>query len=245
MTTPEQVARRAKRELARLSRPAGAFDAGRYFRGPHGLGFYNTGTQVVRHLARQIYRERRQQWSVDDAMRCADVLIRDRHLEVKGLAIELVALYRHDFIPALLPKWKRWLASGHSSNWATTDAICGYLIGPLVLSHPALASTVARWAGHSCLWVRRAAAVGLIASVHGGAGLGLAYGVATRLRSDREDLIQKAVGWMLREAGKADPARLERYLLSGGAKIPRTTLRYAIERLPPAKRRVLLKATRR
>ena len=71
------------------------------------------------------------------------------------------------------------------------------------------------------------------------------YEIAKRLHADREDLIQKAVGWVLREAGKTDPARLERYLRANGASIPRTTLRYAIERFPEAKRRNLLVATRK
>ncbi len=64
------------------------------------------------------------------------------------------------------------------------------------------------------------------------------------LHPDPADLIQKAVGWLLREAGKADAGRLERYLRANGPKIPRTTVRYAIERFPSAKRRELLGATR-
>jgi 3-methyladenine DNA glycosylase AlkD len=71
------------------------------------------------------------------------------------------------------------------------------------------------------------------------------YQVAQRLHADREDLIQKAVGWTLREAGKTDMPRLERYLRANAAGIPRTTLRYAIERFPAAKRARLLKETRR
>jgi hypothetical protein len=58
-------------------------------------------------------------------------------------------------------------------------------------------------------------------------------------------LIRKAVGWLLREAGKADAGRLERYLRANGPRIPRITLRYAMERFPPAKRRALLKITKR
>jgi hypothetical protein len=56
--------------------------------------------------------------------------------------------------------------------------------------------------------------------------------------------IEKAVGWALREAGKADMPRLERYLRANGRSTPRTTLRYAIERFPERKRRALLVATR-
>jgi 3-methyladenine DNA glycosylase AlkD len=59
------------------------------------------------------------------------------------------------------------------------------------------------------------------------------------------DVIQKAVGWTLREAGKADANRLERYLRAHGPAVPRTTLRYAIERFPAVKRASLMMATRR
>lgn len=112
------------------------------------------------------------------------------------------------------------------------------------MQHPPLAKRVARWTRDPVLWVRRASAVSLIPSVRHGVALNLAYRVARELHSDKEDLIQKAVGWLLREAGKADPKRLERHLRATGAKIPRTTLRYAIEPFPPAKRRVLLRETR-
>ncbi len=59
-----------------------------------------------------------------------------------------------------------------------------------------------------------------------------------------DDLVQKANGWLLREAGKADAARLERFLLEHGPAVPRTTLRYAIERFPPARRKALLLETK-
>jgi len=78
-----------------------------------------------------------------------------------------------------------------------------------------------------------------------GESLDLLYANAKVLHGDRHDLIQKAVGWALREAGKHDPARLERYLLENGPAIPRTTLRYAIERFDDAKRHKMLAATRR
>ena len=77
-----------------------------------------------------------------------------------------------------------------------------------------------------------------------GLALADAYDVAAALRSDQHDLIHKAAGWLLREAGKTDPARLERHLLTNGPAIPRTTLRYAIERFQAGKRRELLAATR-
>ena len=227
-----------------MKRPAGPFDASRYFRGGGDLGFYNVGTAAVRRLARDIYLARRHDWSIDDALTFADVLIRDRVLEVKSVGIEVVARYRRDFRPHLLPAWKRWLADNHAANWATTDLLCGVLVGPLLVQYPELAPRMRTWARDRHLWVRRASIVGLLPSVRRGASLDLVYEIAERLHADGEDLIQKAVGWGLREAGKIDLPRLERYLRANGQSIPRTTLRYAIERFPPAKRRVLLEKTR-
>jgi 3-methyladenine DNA glycosylase AlkD len=236
--------RDAKRALARMARPAGDFDAGRYFRGPGDLAFYNVGTANMRALARSIYDAHREDWSIDDAMAFADALIVDRHLEAKSLGIEVVARYRRDFAPGLLPMWKRWLAGNHSANWATTDAICGALIGPLIVRHPRLAARLKAWARDRNMWVRRAAIVGLIPCARKGESLDLVYEIALGLHADREDLIQKAVGWVLREAGKVDAGRLERYLRANGPSMPRTTVRYAIERFGEAQRRALLEATR-
>jgi 3-methyladenine DNA glycosylase AlkD len=227
-----------------MSRSAGSFDASRYFRGAADLGFYNVGTGPMRALARDICLEHRDDWTLDDAVAFADALIEDRYLEVKSIGIEVLARYRRAFTPRLLAVWKRWLAANHSANWATTDAMCGALIGPLIVAHPELDVRLEAWSRHRNMWVRRASIVGLIPRARRGDSLELVYEIAKRLHADREDLIQKAVGWALREAGKTDPARLERYLRANGRAIPRTTLRYAIERFPEEKRRTLLKATR-
>jgi 3-methyladenine DNA glycosylase AlkD len=232
-------------ELKRQSRPARDFDASRYFRGAADLGFYNIRTAAVRALARRVHDQHRDRWTIEDAMRLADELMQDRFLETKGVAVELIARYRHLFTPAMLPRWKRWLAEDRSTNWATTDGICGSLIGPLLAARPSLSRQLASWSRHPNLWVRRASIVALIPLARRGQALDLLYANATRLHHDSHDLIQKAVGWALREAGKADPHRLERYLRVNGAAIPRTTVRYAIERYAPSKRKELLRATKK
>ena len=227
-----------------MARPSIDFDSSRYFRAAGDLGFYNVGTAPMRLLARRIYADRRGAWGLDEAMGFASLLIQDRYLEVKSLAIEVLARYRREFTPRLLPAWKRWLRENHSANWATTDAMCGLLIGPLLVRFPGRRERMRFWARDRNLWVRRASIVGLIPCARTGESLDLVYDIARQLHGDREDLIQKAVGWVLREAGKTDRRRLERYLRAEGPAIPRTTLRYAIERFPERKRRALLAATR-
>ena len=228
-----------------MARPHGDFNAERYFRGDHGLKFYNVGTKPMRAFARAIHAANRDRWTIDEAMALADQLIQDPYLEAKSVGIELVARYKRDFSPKLLPRWKRWLAGNHSANWATTDAICGLLIGPLLVRHPELVDQMRAWSTDRNMWVRRASIVALIKPIATRtAKPDVAYDVARRLHRDEEDLIQKGVGWTLREAGKVDPRQLEAYLRRNGTFIPRTTLRYAIERFPEAKRRQLLEVTR-
>ena len=244
VASPIRAAAQARRHLAALARPSGSFDASRYFRGTGNLGFLNVGTAQVRQMARALVRDNRDRWDVTHAVTFANTLMPDRHLEVKGLGIEALACYRRHFTPDLLPGWKRWLSKNYSANWATTDSVCGSLIGPLLLAYPRLVRDMLIWSRDSNMWVRRASAVALIPSVRRGLALDTAYEIARRLHGDQEDLLQKAVGWMLREAGKADLVRLERYLRANGRDIPRTTVRYAIERFPPAKRREILAVTR-
>ncbi len=238
--TVAAAAAAATRALRRLSRPSGRFDASRYFRGSGDLGFYNTGTAAMRALAREIYLAQRDLWTVGDAIRFADILIRDRHLETKSVGVEVLAQYRRDLPPRLLAVCHRWLAKDYSANWATTDTICGLLIGPLLVQHPELIPLLRGWAGHRNLWVRRASIVGLLVPMRRGHALDQAYSTARRLHADPHDLIHKAVGWALREAGKIDESKLERYLRAGVGAIPRTTFRYAIERFAPARRKQLL-----
>ena len=97
------------------------------------------------------------------------------------------------------------------------------------------------WSKHRNMWVRRASIVGLLYPMRRSHALDLVYEIAERLHPDEHDLIHKAVGWALREAGKVDAKRLDRYLRAHVGNIPRTTFRYAIERFPAANRRRLLK----
>ena len=237
------AARAARRELEGMSRPAGEFDASRYFRAADDLQFFNVGSPNVRAFARRLVQDH-PEWTVDEAMAFAEALIADPVLEVKGLAVEVVARYRRTFRPSHLAVWKRWLAANHSANWATTDAICGLLIGPLLVTHPELAVKLRAWSGNRNLWVRRASAVGLLPGIRRHLHLDQGYATAVALHPDPADLIHKAVGWLLRELGKVDAPRLERYLLVHGSAIPRTTVRYAIERFPVAARKRLLAATK-
>ena len=96
------------------------------------------------------------------------------------------------------------------------------------------------WARSKNLWVRRISAVSLIVSLRRGQQLPLAFQIADILLQDREDLVQKAYGWMLKVASARFPKEILAYVMARRDRMPRTALRYAIEHYPPPVRRGVL-----
>lgn len=117
------------------------------------------------------------------------------------------------------------------NNWDLVDLTAYFLLGPHVdPANPVLLNRLAR---ASNMWERRMAMVATFHFIRQG-NPGPALFVAERLLGDRHDLIHKAVGWMLREVGKRCSLSAEqKFLDCHAAEMPRTMLRYAIERFPP------------
>lgn len=215
-----------------------------YFKSSDDAIFFGVRAPKVREIEKQIYGVVGNAWGAADALRFADMMIRRKHLEAKAVGILLLSRYARAFDEDLSAIVRAWLAAGYGSNWATTDLLSTAVVTPLLDQHPELLGDLVSWTGSEFMWVRRAAAVSLTPLARKGKHLETAYAVAAALLGDREDLMHKAVGWLLRECGKTDPRRLEAFLLKNGACIPRTALRYAIERFPVARRRRLLERTR-
>ena len=102
------------------------------------------------------------------------------------------------------------------------------------------ASPLSHLAGSTSLWERRIAIVATLHFIRRG-DFADTLRLAGLLLDDREDLIHKAVGWMLREVGKRDQAVLEGFLAGHCRRMPRTMLRYAIERFAEPRRQQYLK----
>jgi len=242
--TPERLARLARARLAAASRWRRPRRATRFFKPEERVYTWGLATPRWRSIERDVYALVRGRWGYAEALRYAEHLSRHAALETRMLGFELLGRCRREFPPGLLRVVKSWLTQGRCDNWALTDGLCLAVLAPLLERHPALVARLVPWTRSRSLWMRRAAAVALVPLARRGRQLSAAYRVASALRSDREDLVQKAAGWLLREAGKTDMRRLERYLRRNGADIARTTLRYAIERFPPTRRREILLRTR-
>jgi len=125
------------------------------------------------------------------------------------------------------------------NNWDLVDCSAEYIVGAHMGDGDWRA--LARLAKSQRLWERRIAIISTFQHIKRGR-FAATLRVARLLLDDPHDLIHKAVGWMLREVGKRDRAVAERFLSRHGKRMPRTMLRYAIERFPPALRRRYLAA---
>lgn len=124
------------------------------------------------------------------------------------------------------------------NNWDLVDASAEYLVGQHI--RPDDLSLLEQLAASDSLWERRIAMLATFHWIKQG-HFDPAFRIAELLLADREDLIHKAVGWMLREVGKRDQAAEEAFLRTHYKRMPRTMLRYAIERFPPDLRKAYLR----
>jgi 3-methyladenine DNA glycosylase AlkD len=126
------------------------------------------------------------------------------------------------------------------NNWDLVDATAPRLVGAFL--EDGNRDVLYRLARSKSVWERRIAMVATLRFIRAG-DLADALGIAEILLRDREDLIHKAAGWMLREAGERDREALERFLERHLGEMPRTMLRYAIEKFPEPRRRYYLRGT--
>jgi 3-methyladenine DNA glycosylase AlkD len=125
----------------------------------------------------------------------------------------------------------------HVNNWDLVDLSAPQLVGAYLEDKSR--KPLYRLARSSWLWDRRISILATFCFIQHG-DFDDALRIANMLLGDEADLIHKAVGWMLREVGKRDHDALEGFLRKHGRIMPRTMLRYAIERLPEKKRRAYL-----
>ena len=141
-----------------------------------------------------------------------------------------------------LKRAKRWLEQD-VSNWAQCDDLC---INPLYLylkARPQRLAEIFDWGRSASPWCRRASNVALVKFVGRSEACDLAQVLANceRLLADPDPYVQKGIGWMLKVAGQYQPERVRAFLQQHAPLMERATLRYAMEKLAPDTRRLLLR----
>jgi len=241
--TPQKLADEGLRRLKALADPVKAQGAQRYFK--ERVLFLGIAAPDLRELAREFYQKIRPEWGVKEATEFCAVMLANPYHEVKCLGILIFEKFRKDFPRSIFATIKDWLLADYCNSWALVDVLCPTSLGALLEKYPNLVKEIKVWTNSQNRWVKRASIVSYIKLAKRTQYVDAIYEIVRSHFADPDDLIQKAGGWLLREAGKTDPAKLERFLRQHGPVIPRTTLRYAIERFPEPKRKALLLATKK
>jgi 3-methyladenine DNA glycosylase AlkD len=228
-----------KAELAQKSSPEKAAFFPRFFK--TGPGQYSEGDQFLgvtvpdcRLVARQF-----KALSLEDVL---ELLHSSWHEERLVALLILGMQYQKADKMAQTTIYKAYLANTTwINNWDLVDLSCRDIVGAYIYHHPNLQHTLDKLAASELLWDRRIAIISTFYFLMKGEPAPTLH-IVEALLSDKHDLIQKANGWMLRELGKrVDEQILVDFLKTHYAAMPRTTLRYAIERFPTTVRRQFLK----
>jgi 3-methyladenine DNA glycosylase AlkD len=131
--------------------------------------------------------------------------------------------------------YMKMVRAGHINNWDLVD-VSAPIIGDYLIGQPDHMELLEKLARSRSLWQRRIAMIFTFAFLRKGITEPTVV-IAENLLEDEHDLIHKAVGWMLREMGKRDPRLLRSFLTENAPEMPRTALRYSIERLPESERK--------
>ncbi len=171
-------------------------------------------------------------------LQVADQLFSGRNLEEKIFGVFLLEKLTAEFGDAEFKLIESWLP--RISSWADHDAVVHSLISPMVVAKPARTKDVFRWAKSRDRWLRRAACVALIRGVRQKMFFSEIKRLTAILLADEDDMVQKGLGWLLRETTKFDAKRTVPYLMSIRERAPRLVLRTACETLPVSTRRRIL-----
>src|SRR4051812_39065530 len=198
-------------------------------------GWYTAALRrEVRRWRREILREHDFKFLTD----AADQLFSGAVLEEKIAGVFLLETLDAQCSHREFRMFESWL--DRISSWADHDAVVHYLIGPMVAAKPARLKCVFRWAKSSDRWHRRAACVSLIRGARAKMFFPQIVRLSDSLLGDQDNMVQKGLGWLLRETAKFDAGRTVPYLVKIRGRAPRLVLRTACETLPSAAKRKIL-----
>ena len=232
------------KEIQALSNRGRAHDLQKFFQtapGQYGEGDIFLGLTVppVRTVAKEY-----KAISLDEI----DVLVRSKFHEVRlcGLVIltlQYKAAKERKTKKKLFDLYMKAMTDGYINNWDLVD-VTAPIIGEYLIDSDDPYVLLYKLAKSKSLWQRRVSMVFTFAFIRSG-DIEPTFEIAEKLLHDKHDLIHKAVGWALREAGKLNGIALRNFLSAHSHEMPRTMLRYSIEKFPERERKKWLQESKR
>ncbi len=200
--------------------------------------FYGLKSAAVNQIARKYFLEIKHLDKREVFSLCQELLKSD-YGEEAVVAFDWSYRLRDRYEPGDFAVFESWL-NKYVNNWAKCDTLCNHSIGAFIELYPEYLPELRRWASSENRWLRRAAAVTLIIPARRGKFLDDIFEIADILLPDKDDLVQKGYGWMLKEASRKHQQEVFDYVMRNQAAMPRTALRYAIEKMPEDLRRLAM-----
>jgi len=192
--------------------------------------FHGVKSAEVRKIAAKHFQEIKGREKAEIFCLCRD-LLETGYGEEASIAFLWAYSLRRSFKPADFDVFEGWLES-YVDNWAKCDTLCNHTMGSFLEMYPEFMENLKSWARSENRWLRRASAVTLILPARKGLFLEEAFAISDILLLDKDDMVQKGYGWLLKEASKKNQENVFDFVMSRKADMPRTALRYAIEKMP-------------
>ncbi len=183
---------------------------------------------TVKQIAGKYYKELK--GDLPKALDLTEKLIQTRNLTVADTGIHLLKRFKRHIRGSHFPRFDSWV--DYLNNWANTDNLCCGVISLAIMDEPEHFDSLLEWTQSDNRWRRRASAVSLVPIARKGDMLEEAFKIADMLMTDDDDMVQKGVGWLLKEASKVHPQEIHDYLVKWKPKTAALVLRYASEKLP-------------
>lgn len=171
----------------------------------------------------------------EEVFSICDALWESGYLEESIIACDFSYARRKEFVPADFKRFERWIKQ-HVNNWASCDTLCNHTVGEFLMKYPDYVQQLKKWAVSKNRWMKRAAAVSLIIPARKGLFLQDMLEIASIQLMDQDDMVQKGYGWMLKSAAESHLNEVYKFVMKHKSQMPRTALRYAIEKMPADKK---------
>ncbi len=191
---------------------------------------YGVKTAVVGKIAAKYFPQVKPLGKIGVFALCED-LLKSNYQEEAFIAFNWSYRFCTEYETDDFAIFERWLTH-YVNDWAKCDTLCNHSIGALVDKFPQFIDNLKQWARSDNRWLRRAAAVTLIIPAKQGKFLKDIFEIADIMLKDSDDLVQKGYGWLLKDASKKHMQEVFDYVMGNRQGMPRTALRYSIERMP-------------
>ena len=198
------------------------------------ISCYGVRTPIVRKIAKKYFKQIKH-FNKKEIFVLSEELFKNQYNEEATIAIQWLSEFSKQFEKKDFKIFENWLTK-YIDNWAKDDDFCLHIIHPIMEKYPDLINKIKLWSHSKNMWVRRASAVSFITKIKSfyatKHNLKDIFEVAETLLFDKEDLVQKGYGWMLKSASIYNEKKVFEFIMKHKSNMPRTALRYAIEKMP-------------